>query len=164
MKKISFLLAGVLALNGCANLLSERPCISGAQEFKPVIQVQKVKQTPKLAATIYFTDGSFSLTKAEKQGLKQIAAQAQKTGADLKIVGHASSRTRQTTLIEHTMINLGISGKRAVSVVKTLAQYGMPLHKMRYEALADSQPAAPEVNAEAEALNRRVEIFYLYKE
>ena len=80
------MLAGVLALNGCANLLSERPCISGAQEFKPVIQVQKVKQTPKLAATIYFADGSFSLTKAEKQGLKQIAAQAQKTKIRQKII------------------------------------------------------------------------------
>lgn len=164
MKKISLLLAGVMALSGCANLLSERSCNDNTKEFQPVIQVQKVRRIPKSAATIYFADGSANLTAAEKSELGQIALRAQRTGADIKVVGHASSRTRPTTLVEHTMINLEISGKRAVNVVKTLAQYGVPLHKMRYEALADSQPAEPEVNAKAEALNRRVEVFYLYKE
>ena len=62
------------------------------------------------------------------------------------------------------MINLGISSRRAEVVLKSLAQSGVPLHKMRYEALADSQPAEPEVNAKAAALNRRVEVFYIYQE
>ena len=47
-------------------------------------------------------------------------------------------------------------------MVETLAKYGIPLHKMRYEALVDSRPAEFETNARAEALNRRVEIFYMY--
>ena len=60
------------------------------------------------------------------------------------------------------MINLNISNLRAVNVINVLAEDGVPLHKMRYEALSDSSPAEPEVKAKAEALNRRVEIFYVY--
>lgn len=164
MKALGLLLLSGLMLSGCADLLSGRPCSFAQTKISPAVYVKKTPKVVKPAAVIYFADGSAKLTADEKQTLAQVAQKAKKLNADIKIAGHASSRTRPATLVEHTMINLGISSRRAEVVLKSLAQSGVPLHKMRYEALADSQPAEPEVNAKAAALNRRFEVFYIYQE
>ncbi len=162
MKKLVLWALPFLFISGCANLLNGRPCIYEQNKISPVIHVQKTPKTEKLATVIYFADGSSKLNDNEKQILKNIAEYAAEHQTDIKILGHASKRTRKTTPVEHTMINLNISSRRALKVVETLAEYGVPLHKMRYEALADSRPAEFETNVKAEALNRRVEIIYIY--
>lgn len=162
MRKIVLWALSLLFVSGCADLLNDRPCVYKQNKISPVIHVQKTPRTEKLAAVIYFADGSSNLNNNEKQILQRIAEYATKHQTDIKILGHASKRTKKTSAVEHTMINLNISSRRALKVVETLANYGIPLHKMRYEALADSRPAEFETNARAEALNRRVEIFYMY--
>ena len=163
MNKINALLILFLLLGGCSNLINGKSCADVQQaELKPVIHIEQAPKREKTAAIIYFADGSSNLTAAEKQILSQVAATARQLNAELKIQGHASEHTRKTTVIQHTMINLNISSKRALKVVEALSQDGVPLSRMRYEALSDSQPAAAEVNRKAEALNRRVEIFYIY--
>lgn len=162
MKALILLFCGCLAVSGCADLLGGRPCAYTPQKGQPVIHVQPKPKTQKMAGVIYFADGSAKLTADEKFLLQNIADYALKSKAELKILGHASSRTKKTTIIEHTMINLNISGQRALQVVKTLASDGVPLNKMRYEALSDSRPAEIEKDAKTAALNRRVEIFYVY--
>lgn len=163
MNKINTLLILFLLVGGCSDLVNGKRCNDVQQtELKPVIHIEQAPKIEKTAAIIYFADGSSSLTAEEKQILRQVAATARQLNAELKIQGHASERTRKTTIIQHTMINLNISSQRALKVVEALSQDGVPLNRMRYEALSDSQPAEAEINRRAEALNRRVEIFYVY--
>ncbi len=162
MKALGLLVCAGLMLGGCADLLNGRPCRYQPKEVVPVVHIQKTPKTKKLAQVIYFADGSADLTEAEKHSLSLVAQKARQLNADIKVMGHASSRTKPVSVVKHTMINLNISNLRAVNVINVLAADGVPLHKMRYEALSDSSPAEPEVNAKAEALNRRVEIFYVY--
>lgn len=164
MKTLGTLFLSILVLSGCADLLNGRFCAYSQTKISPIVHARKMPKINRLAAVIYFADGSSKLTSDEKKIIAEIAQKAKKLNADLKVIGHASSHTRPTTLVEHTMINLGISGRRAEAVVRSLAQSGVPLHKMRYEALSDSRPAVPEINAKAAAMNRRVEIFYIYQE
>lgn len=162
MKALGLLICASLMLGGCTDLLNGRACRYQLKETVSLMHIQKTPKTKKLAQVIYFADGSANLTKAEKYSLRLIAQKARQMNVDITVMGHSSSRTKPVSVVEHTMINLNISNLRAVNVINVLAEDGVPLHKMRYEALSDSSPAEPEVNAKAEALNRRVEIFYVY--
>ena len=162
MKALILLFCGCLAVSGCADLFGGPRCAYTSQSRQPVIHIRPKPKTQKMAGVIYFADGSAKLTADEKSLLQNIADYAKKNNTELKVLGHASSRTKKTTLVEHTMINLNISGQRALNVVKTLASDGVPLNKMCYEALSDSRPAEIEKDAKTAALNRRVEIFYVY--
>lgn len=163
MKATYFLVVTGMILSGCSTLLEGRPCsVSENSNLTPVIhQIVKPKKI-EAGSVIYFADGSYRLTTEEKNILRQVAQKAERLNAEIIIRGHASSRTRPASAVEHTLINLNISSRRALVVAETLARYGIPLRQMRYEALSDSHPAEPEINRRAEAFNRRVEIFYAY--
>ena len=77
----------------------------------------------------------------------------------MRIVGHASSRTQNTTPDEHQLANFDTSLIRAEAVQEALLDLGVPADAMQTEALGDAEPVYHEFMPSGEAGNRRVEIF-----
>ena len=111
MKALGLLLLSGLMLSGCADLLSGRPCSFAQTKISPAVYVKKTPKVVKPAAVIYFADGSAKLTADEKQTLAQVAQKAKKLNADIKIAGHASSRTRPATLVAVSYTHLTLPTK-----------------------------------------------------
>ena len=110
-------------------------------------------------ATIQFLDGSSKIGAAERRILRQVAAQHKKTGGTIRVVGHASSRTRSTNVAKHKLINLRVSAARADSIAKELVKFGTKTSDIAIGAVSDSEPKYYEYMPSGEAGNRRAEIF-----
>ena len=67
-------------------------------------------------ATINFYSGSSLVDNVGLKKIRKIANIAKERNAKIKIVGHASKRTRDMPLAKHKLVNFNISDKRAQSV------------------------------------------------
>ena len=110
-------------------------------------------------AVIYFPHGTASLDGEDRQVLREVANLYEKRDAGLRVVGHASSRTATMGMIDHRMVNLDTSMRRAETVADTLVRLGVPRGEIQVEARADRDPAYHEFMPTGEAGNRRAEIF-----
>lgn len=113
----------------------------------------------QLAAIIFFGHGSADLDAGDRKVLGDLAALQQQRGGRLRIVGHSSSRTRNTTPDEHQVANFDMSMARAESVTEELVALGVPAEAVQTEAVGDAEPVYHEFMPSGEAGNRRVEIF-----
>ncbi len=113
----------------------------------------------QLAAIIFFGHGSAELDGRDRGVLRDLAALHRQRGGSLRIVGHASSRTRNTTPDEHQIANFDMSLARAESVQAALLDLGVAPEAVRAEAVGDAEPVYHEFMPSGEAGNRRVEIF-----
>ena len=127
-------------------------------ETKPVMPHQKAI-APYLASTIYFADGSAYLDHQDKAELNQLAYFAKEKNLKLKVLGHASSHTRDTDIGTHKLINFNVSYERAQNVMNYLIKKGVRAQDISFEALSDSRPVASETMPSGERLNRRVEVY-----
>jgi len=116
----------------------------------------------ELAAVIYFADGSDALDANDRTVLRNVVALSRERNARVRVIGHASARTRTVDPIEHRVVNLEISQRRADAVVNSLISMGLPRDRVRVEAQADAQPVYHEFMPTGEAGNRRAEIFLEY--
>lgn len=110
-------------------------------------------------ATIQFPNGSAKIGAREHKILRQVAAQHKRLGGTIRVVGHASSRTRSADMAKHKMINLRISAARADSIAKELVKLGTKAGDINIGAVSDSEPRFHEYMPSGEAGNRRAEIF-----
>ena len=69
-------------------------------------------------ATINFRSGSSSVDGNGLRKIKKIVKIAKDRNAKIKIIGHASERTKDMPIAEHKIVNFMISDKRAHSVAK----------------------------------------------
>ncbi len=113
----------------------------------------------QLAAIIFFSHGSAELDARDRSVLRDIAALQEQRGGRLRIVGHSSSRTQNTTPDEHQIANFDMSSARAESVAEELIALGVASEALQTEALGDAEPVYHEFMPSGEAGNRRVEIF-----
>lgn len=113
----------------------------------------------QLAAIIFFGHGSSDLDARDRSILRDLAALRQQRGGRLRVIGHASSRTQNTTPDEHQIANFDMSMARAESVTEELMALGVPADAVQTEALGDAEPVYHEFMPSGEAGNRRVEIF-----
>ncbi|MGF1628280.1 MAG: OmpA family protein [Kiloniellaceae bacterium] len=113
----------------------------------------------ELAAIIFFSHGSADLGERDRGILRDVAALQQQRGGSLRVVGHASSRTRNATPDEHQIANFDMSLIRANAVLEELLRLGVAPEAARAEALGDAEPVYHEFMPSGEAGNRRVEIF-----
>ena len=114
-------------------------------------------------ATINFRSGSSSVDGNGLKKIKKIVKIAKDRNAKIKIVGHASERTKDMPIEEHKIVNFIISDKRAHSVAKILIEkYGFPRTKLITEAVSDSKPLFKEIMPAGTKANQRTEIFLIY--
>tara|TARA_Y100001968_G_scaffold182134_1_gene166785 strand:- start:501 stop:1517 length:1017 start_codon:yes stop_codon:yes gene_type:complete len=110
---------------------------------------------------INFEHGSYQLSAADRSFLSKIASEVKETGASVRVVGHASMRTRNMDELKHTLANFNISVKRAEAVASFLIASGVKAEKLIVDAVGDSQPLNYESMPSEERANRRAEIFIL---
>ena len=110
---------------------------------------------------INFNHGSYKLSTSDRRLLLEIALEARDTEAFVRVVGHASMRTRDMNELKHTLANFNISVKRAEAVAAFLIANGVKAEKLIVDAVGDSQPLNQESMPAEERANRRAEIFLL---
>ena len=117
---------------------------------------------PGQVGTIYFASGSTQIGESDRAKLSQVVAQFRERGGMIRIVGHASSFTRDMDPTQHDSVNYSISSRRADAVAKALMKLGIGAENITTAAEADHDPVYYEVMPAGEAGNRRVEIFIDY--
>ncbi len=115
-----------------------------------------------LAATIYFPHGSERLSEKSLNMLREVIEMRRIHKGNIRVVGHASSRTRNMEYVEHVMANFDVSMKRASTVCAELLKLGVSPKHVFFGAASDNEPIYYEVMPSGEALNRRAEIFIDY--
>ncbi|MGH6663197.1 MAG: OmpA family protein, partial [Rhodospirillales bacterium] len=110
-------------------------------------------------ATILFDNGSSALKVADKQILGAVSRLQNQQGGVIRIVGHASSRTRNLPVVRHKMANFKISADRADAVAGELMRLGVAKDKIVVAAVSDAEPMYYEIMPSGEAGNRRTEIY-----
>lgn len=112
--------------------------------------------------TVYFANGSAKISGKYTKTLRAIAAMQKKRGGTLRVIGHASSRTRDIKPLGHQLANLRISLARAKAVAHQLMHHGAPSSSVAVSGVADNQPIYHEFMPLGEAANRRAEIYLDY--
>jgi outer membrane protein OmpA-like peptidoglycan-associated protein len=110
-------------------------------------------------ATILFANGSSRLKALDKKILGAVVRLQRKQGGRIRIVGHASSRTRNLAPVKHKMANFKISVDRADSVADALVRLGVSNKDIEIAAVSDTDPSYYEFMPSGEAGNRRAEIY-----
>ena len=114
---------------------------------------------PEQVAIIQFGLNSSELDGRDRRILRQVASLQRETGANVHVIGHASSRTRQLDIGRHQQVNLAVSQRRANAVARALTQLGVSAGAVTVEARADGNPQYSESMPNGEAGNRRAEVF-----
>jgi outer membrane protein OmpA-like peptidoglycan-associated protein len=110
-------------------------------------------------ATILFANGSSQIDARGQQVLAQVMRLHRQNGGTLRVVGHASSRTRAMDPVRHNMVNYNVSVARANAVARELIRMGARPEKVFAGAVADADPRYYEVMPTGEAGNRRAEVY-----
>ena len=114
-------------------------------------------------ATINFYSGSSKVDGSGLSKIKKVAKIAKEREAKIKIVGHASRRTKDMPLAKHKLVNFNISDKRAQSVADVfIKKYNFPSNNIFTEAVSDTKPLFKENMPAGTKANQRTEIFLIY--
>ena len=136
------------------------------QSFDKTFERSKLdldEQIQYRVATINFSSGSSSVNNAGLKKIKKIAKIAKERNAKIKIIGHASERTKDMPIAKHKLVNFIISDKRANSVAEIfIKKYSFPTDKLITQGVSDSKPLFKEIMPAGTTANQRTEIFLIY--
>ncbi len=127
---------------------------AGPERYLPAVSFQ--------AAVIYFENGQAWLPNDAKTQLKDVVALHEAYGGKVRIVGHASMRTRDMDLGQHQIVNFQLSADRAQIVADELMRMGIPASAVLISAEGDNKPVTYEYMPAGELENRRAEVFIEY--
>jgi outer membrane protein OmpA-like peptidoglycan-associated protein len=111
------------------------------------------------AGIVNFAHGSARLSSSDLATLRGLAKEALERGMYMRVVGHASMRTRDMDPFEHALANFNVSVARANAVASALMEMGVPAEQLIVDAVGDTQPVYSEAMPSGEEGNRRTEIF-----
>jgi outer membrane protein OmpA-like peptidoglycan-associated protein len=111
-------------------------------------------------ATILFPKGSAELDARDRRILDDVFRLHRQRGGKMRVIGHASLRTRNLDAATHKMVNYRISAARADSVARELIRRGVRADEISVDAKSDSEPVYYEIMPSGEAGNRRAEIYF----
>ncbi len=111
-------------------------------------------------ATILFPKGSAELDARDRRILNDVFRLHRQRGGKMRVIGHASLRTRNLDAATHKTVNYRISAARADSVARELSRRGVRADEISVDARADSEPIYFEIMPSGEAGNRRAEIYF----
>jgi len=131
--------------------------------FKKLIESGKLKvkivegrMVVELATDILFASGSATLSKDGKAAISEVAGLlASIPGREFQVAGHTDNVPIATAQYPS---NWELAGARAITVVRTMVQSGMPSERISAASYADTKPVAPTDSNETRAQNRRIEI------
>jgi outer membrane protein OmpA-like peptidoglycan-associated protein len=112
--------------------------------------------------TVLFTNGSSKLSRKDVSLLNNIVKMKKEKGGTVRVIGHASSRTRDVDPLRHRLVNFSLSLARANVVARRLVRLGVPAQDVQVMAKADNEPVYYEFMPAGEAGNRRAEIYLDY--
>ena len=115
---------------------------------------------PREPIVVKFPHGSAQLSARARRNLKAVVQAFNEQGGIIRVVGHASSRTRNMTIEQHKLVNFWISVDRAHAVASELMSQGVNATAIAVEARGDAQPLYFESMPAGEAENRRAEVFF----
>lgn len=128
--------------------------VDGARADNAGVNARSVK-----VATVLFANGSSTVGPRGRQVLEQVVKLYKEKGGVVRIVGHASSRTRTMDPVQHKMVNFKVSVSRADAVARVLLQQGVAKDRIVVGAVSDADPQYFEVMPTGEAGNRRAEVY-----
>lgn len=141
-------------------LAAEQSSMTVAQQASlPPAEASRSQDLPR-SFMVYFTGGAATLDGVDKDVLRDVARLYQSHGGTLRVVGHASSATREKDAYKNQIVNLRVSTQRAEAVAGELVRLGVPRDKMTVAGVSDSEPLYAETTQAGIAGNRRVEIFF----
>ena len=120
-----------------------------------------IRGTAVKVATILFDNGSSKLKARDKRILDAVVRLQRKKGGRIRIVGHASSRTRNLSPVKHKMANFKVSVDRADRIAGELIRLGAKKKDIHIAAVSDSEPIYYEFMPSGEAGNRRTEVYLI---
>lgn len=115
-----------------------------------------------LASVIYHSDGKSDLTKDDLRSITEVSKFVKEKSARVLVVGHASSRTADMSMLNHKLVNYDISMKRASKIKDELVRNGLSPQIISLSAVSDTEPIQNEVMPMSESVNRRSEIYISY--
>ena len=138
--------------------------VTALQNFEsPLPKLSIIDKIQFRVATINFYSGSSQVDGSGLSKIKRVAKIAREREAKIKIVGHASKRTRDMPLAKHKLVNFNISDKRAQSVANVfIKKYNFPSNNIFTEAVSDTKPLFKENMPAGTKANQRTEIFLIY--
>ena len=113
-------------------------------------------------ATINFKSGSSLISSKDIKKIRKVIKIAADKNAQVRIVGHASTRTKDMSQLEHKLANFDISDKRSQAVAKVFVENKFPPSRLITEAVSDSKPLFHESMPAGTFGNQRTEIFIIY--
>ncbi len=131
--------------------------------FKSLIDAGKLRvkmadgrMVVELASDVLFASGSATLSKDGKTSIAEVAQLlAEIPGRKFQIEGHTDDVPIATAQYPS---NWELASARAVTVLKTMVDAGMPTERISAASFGDSKPAQPNDTPEGRAANRRIEI------
>jgi chemotaxis protein MotB len=135
-------------------------------KFKGLIDAGKLKvrivdgrMVVVLATDVLFASGSASLNKEGRANVSEVAKLlATIPKRNFQIEGHTDNVPISTAQYRS---NWELAASRALTVLKTMLDAGMPPERISAASFGESKPVAPNVTADGRASNRRIDIIIL---
>jgi len=124
------------------------------------VQIEQLRDglNVKLAQGVLFPSGSAQVGREGAEVLGKVAHRLLELPHRILVQGHTDDVPISGRLAERYPTNWELAGARAASVVRILAERGVPTNRLAAVSLADTQPVAKNDTPDGKATNRRIEI------
>ena len=148
----------LLAQSGAGGTNMVRPAVATNPTLSAVRSVGFAGASQPVV--VRFPHGSAQIASSERAKVSDIAKRYRASGGGfIRVVGHASSRTKNLPVDKHKLVNFWISMDRAQAVARALMRAGVAPNAIVVEARSDGEPMFFESMPAGEAQNRRAEVY-----
>ena len=138
-----------------------KPLIPAKRKLE-VKNVEPQRDITFLSTIIYHSNTKADISNRDMKALKNVANFVRKNNAVVRVVGSASSRSKDMKEIQNKIENFDLSLLRAQRVRDALVSFGVPSEKIFISAVADTEKVVEENMPLNEAINRRTEVYINY--
>jgi chemotaxis protein MotB len=124
------------------------------------IEIDRLREGLRLnlSQEILFSSGSARLNERGRAVIGKVAERLATGSQRIEVQGHTDGVAIRGPLAKRYPSNWELAGARAGSVVRLLAERGIPPDRMSAVSFGESRPVAPNDTPEGRARNRRIEI------
>lgn len=127
-----------------------------------VSELEPSRNIEFLSTVIYHSNTKADISSRDLTALKNVASFTKQKNAIIRVVGNASSRSKDMKEIQNKIANFDLSLLRAQRVRDALIKFGVPEDMVFISAVSDTEKVAEENMPINEAVNRRTEIYIKY--